>query len=113
MLIGNEPFAECLQRIQEVIDHGCEPHVQPVMKLTALEKTPWVRHDWTAQRLADVARWANGHVWRTASFAEYDPKMKSKDRPIYDANQGLFTFVESEHGITLAASGVQKGEVNG
>jgi hypothetical protein len=36
VLIGNEPFEECMQRIQEVIDHGCEPHVQPVMKLTAL-----------------------------------------------------------------------------
>jgi hypothetical protein len=33
VLIGNEPFAECMARIQEVIDHGCEPHVQPYMKL--------------------------------------------------------------------------------
>jgi hypothetical protein len=33
VLIGNEPFDDCLQRIQEVIDHGCEPHVQPEIKL--------------------------------------------------------------------------------
>lgn len=92
VLIGNEPFAECMQRIQEVIDHGCEPHVQPVIKLNALEKRPWVRHDWSEQRLKDVARWANGHVWRRAPFAEYDASRKNTER--YDAEQGLFTFME-------------------
>ena len=72
VLVGNEPFEDCMRRIQEVIDSGCEPHVQPIMKLNALEKTPWVRFDWTEQRLRDVARWANGYVWRKAPFAEYD-----------------------------------------
>lgn len=95
VLIGNEPFADCMQRIQEVIDHGCEPHVQPVIKLNALQKTPWVRHDWTEQKLKDVARWANGHVWRRASFAEYDPSRKNSTRERYDADQGLFTFAET------------------
>jgi hypothetical protein len=94
VLIGNEPFAECMQRIQEVIDHGCEPHVQPVMKLNALEKRPWVRHDWTEQKLKDVARWANGFVWRRAPFAEYDRARKNSAEPTYDATQGLFTFPE-------------------
>lgn len=90
VLIGNEPFAECMQRIREVIAHGCEPHVQPIMKLNALEKRPWVRHDWTEQRLRDVARWANGHVWRRAPFEEYDRSMKTAASPVYDAQQGLF-----------------------
>lgn len=71
VLIGNEPFDECMQRIQEVIDGGCQPHVQPLMKLVALEREPHVRFDWTAQKLKDVARWANGYVWRKAPFAEY------------------------------------------
>lgn len=90
VLIGNEPFAECMQRIQEVIDNGCEPHVQPVMKLAALVKEPWIRHDWTAQRLRDVARWANGWVWKKAPFAEYDRSMRSAPPERYDEQQGLF-----------------------
>ena len=76
VLIGNEPFDDCMRRIQEVIDGGCEPHVQPVMKLTALTKEPWVRHDWTAQKLRDVARWSNGWVWKKAPFSEYSRSMK-------------------------------------
>lgn len=92
VLIGNEPFAECMQRIQEVIDHGCDPHVQPLMKLTALTREPWVRHDWTAKKLADVARWANSWSWKKASFAEWDPTRNNSRRARYDATQGLFTF---------------------
>lgn len=72
VLIGNEPFAECMARIKAVIDHGCEPHVQPLMKLNALQREPWVRYDWTAQKLRDVARWANAWVWKKAPFDEYD-----------------------------------------
>jgi hypothetical protein len=80
VLIGNEPFAECLARIQEVIDYGCEPHVQPYMKLTALEKRPHVRFDWTERTLKDVARWANGFVWRKAAFADYDRSLNLSRR---------------------------------
>lgn len=72
VLIGNEPFADCMARIREVIDWGGEPHVQPVMRLNALTKEPWVRYDWTLQKLRDVARWANGFVYRKATFDEYD-----------------------------------------
>lgn len=79
VLIGNEPFESCMARIQRVIDWGGEPHVQPVMKLNALEREPWVRFDWTAQRLRDVARWANGWVWKRAAFAEYDRARKSRN----------------------------------
>lgn len=90
VLIGNEPYDECMQRIAETIAMGCEPHVQAVMKLNALEKTPWVRHDWTEQRLRDVMRWANGHVWRKAPFDEYDRSRKTRPEPEYDTQQGLF-----------------------
>lgn len=84
VLIGNEPFAECMQRIQEVIDKGCEPHVQPLMKLNALDKKPWVKYDWTEQMLKDVARWANGFVWRRAPFSDYSRTLTTK---VVDPNQ--------------------------
>lgn len=90
VLIGNEPFADCMARIQEVIKSGCEPHVQPLMKLNALSRDPWVRYDWTAQKLRDVARWANGWVWKKAPFDEYDRHRKNVAAESYDGQQGLF-----------------------
>ena len=90
VLIGNEPFQECMLRIQEVIDNGCEPHVQPYMKLNALDHEPHVRFDWTRQKLKDVARWANGWVWKRAPFAEYDRYRRNTAPEQYDAQQGLF-----------------------
>ena len=81
VLIGNEPFDDCMNRINEVITAGCEPHVQPVMKLNATTKDPWVRYDWADQKLRDVARWANGFVWKRGGFDEYDRSMKSKPVP--------------------------------
>lgn len=90
VLIGNEPFDACMDRVREVIEHGGEPHVQPVMKLNALTREPWVRFDWTAQKLRDVARWANGWVWKRAPFAEYDRSLNhSRQRQSDDAQQGL------------------------
>jgi hypothetical protein len=90
VLIGNESFAECMQRIEEVIAHGCEPHVQPYMKLNALERRPHVRFDWNEQKLRDVARWANGFVWKRAPFADYDRHRRSAPVESYDVQQGLF-----------------------
>jgi hypothetical protein len=90
VLIGNEPFDDCMRRIQETIDMGCEPHCQPLMKLNALEKKPWVRFDWTDQKLRDLARWANGWVWKRAPFAEYDRHRRTVAPESYDAQQGLF-----------------------
>lgn len=90
VLIGNEPFDACMVRINEVIAWGGEPHVQPYIKLNALEKRPHVRFDWTEQKLRDVARWANGFVWRTAPFSEYDRHMKRISPEQYDSQQGLF-----------------------
>jgi hypothetical protein len=79
-----------MDRVETVIKHGCEPHVQPVMKLNALERKPWVRFDWTEQKLKDVARWANGFVWRKCEFAEYDRRARSAPPETYDIQQGLF-----------------------
>lgn len=81
-LIGNEPPAECLQRIQEVIEWGGEPYVQRYMKLNALEKKPWIRADlgWTEQSLAHMARWANRRIWRYAPLSEYDANVKTSRR---------------------------------
>lgn len=96
VLIGNEPFGECMQRIEEVIAAGCEPHVQPYIKLVAMEREPHRRFDWKPGQLQDVARWANQWVWRGGvSFEQYDRTMKKNRQPTYDAQQGLFTFAES------------------
>jgi hypothetical protein len=87
VLIGNEPFEACMERIREVIAWGGEPHVQPYMKLNALERRPHVRFDWTEQLLRDVARWSNGHVWRSAPFDEYDRSQHNGRRPSVDRAQ--------------------------
>ena len=123
VLIGNEPFEACMQRIREVIEHGCEPHVQPEIKLTALEKRPWVKDslDWQAEAerrglrvtprhdsltegemlLRNVARWANSGSGRKCTFDEWDPSRNNSraiapdPQPVYDEAQGLFLFPEA------------------
>lgn len=91
VMIGHEPFAQCMERILKVIALGGEPYVQPNMKLNTLVKEPWVRHDWTEHRLKQVQRWANRRVWRKAAFADYDASIKtSRRRDRYDAETGLF-----------------------
>lgn len=79
VMIGREPFAECMARIRTVIDMGAEPYVQPFMKLNAREKRPWVGHDWNRQLLGNVQRWANSPmIWRRTPFSEYDSAIKTK-----------------------------------
>jgi hypothetical protein len=72
VLIGNEPFEACYERIQKVIEWGCEPYAQPMIALNALQRKPIIRHDWTRQKLTDLARWTNRWLWRTVPFSEYD-----------------------------------------
>ena len=79
-----------MTRIREVIEHGCEPHVQPYMKLIALERRPHVSHDWNEQLLRDVARWANGFVWKRCAFEDYDRNRRNVPAETYDEQQGLF-----------------------
>ena len=76
-MIGHEPFAECMARIQHVLDLGAEPYVQPIMKLNTLHREPWVRFDWTKRQLKRVQRWANGHFYRYTDFANYDASVKT------------------------------------
>lgn len=92
VLIGNEPFDDCMRRIQEVIQNRCEPHCQPLLKLNALERKPWVRFDWTEEKLVNVARWANRWMWRKMPrFEDYNNHWKRDRVPErYDAGQGLF-----------------------
>lgn len=85
VLIGNEPFEQCMERIEEVVTMGGEPHVQPFIKLNALRKEPNPRHDWTVQKLRDVARWVNGFVYRKTPFSEYD-RRKRTTRPQIPGN---------------------------
>ena len=84
-IIGNEPFEACMQRIREIHEWGGEPYCQRYMKLNALEKTPWVRHDWTLQKLAHVARWVARHLSKPVEkggvpFEKYNPSIKTRPR---------------------------------
>ena len=72
VLIGNEPFEACMERVKKVLEWGGEPHCQPLIKLNARKKEPWVRFDWTAEKLRDVARWANRRLWKYTAFENYD-----------------------------------------
>jgi len=72
VLIGNEPFDSCIDRINKVLGWGGEPYAQPYMKLNALVKKPKVRFDWTLSLLRDVQRWTNLYrFWRNTTFDEY------------------------------------------
>lgn len=62
VLIGNEPIDTCYERARKVIEWGCEPYCQPEMALDALYKEPLVKHDWTAEKLRDFARYFNRHL---------------------------------------------------
>lgn len=87
-MIGHEPFAVCMDRIQKVIASGGEPYAQPFLKLNALKKEPAIRHDWTAQRLRHLQRWVNRHIWRKVPFGEYEASFKAprlRDLPLLAA----------------------------
>lgn len=89
-MIGNEPFDACMQRIKEIHEWGGEPYCQRQMKLNVLERTPWIRFDWTEERLGRVARWVARHLSKPVErggipFEEYDPSAKTANLP--DPNQ--------------------------
>ena len=92
VLIGNEPMAACLDRIDRVIAWGGEPHAQPFIKLNARYKRPHVRHDWTEQTLRDMARWTNRRVWKYCRFSEYRGPVKTRRR---DSDQLELVAVEA------------------
>ena len=78
VLVGNESMVDCLQRVYEVIEWGGEPHIQPYIKLNALEREPHVRFDWTREQLKAVARWGNRRIWRYAPFSEYAGTVRTR-----------------------------------
>lgn len=92
VLIGAEPFEDCMGRIREVIEWGGEPHVQPFITRKALEREPHVSSamGWSHRLLMDVARWANRRVWRYASFDDYRRSAHTARDAKYDSQQGLF-----------------------
>jgi pyruvate-formate lyase-activating enzyme len=71
VLLGNEPMAACLERARKVIEWGGEPFCQPVIKLNSLDGRPWVRFDWTTQRLKACARYFNRHLWKYIPLSQY------------------------------------------
>jgi hypothetical protein len=94
VMIGREPFAECMERIRTVIGMGAEPYVQPFIKLNAPEKKPWIGHDWSPYQLKRVQRWANSPmIWRKIPFEEYRPSIKTVNGP--DARQRDLLFADA------------------
>jgi hypothetical protein len=86
VMIGGEPFDACMDRIKETIAWGCEPYVQPFIKLTSLVYRPNVRFDWTVRRLRAVQRWVNGRYWKYTSFENYNSSIKT----VAQSGPGLF-----------------------
>jgi len=90
-LIGNEPFAACKERIDEVVGWGGEPYAQPYMKLNALEKRPHVRFDWTEGLLLRLQRWCNYSRRSGVTWEEYRASAKTSrrdDGPMLDFADG-------------------------
>ncbi len=72
VLIGNEPIATCLERAQKIIEWGGEPYVQPLLPLNALARDNLkVAFDWNCQKLKDMQRYYNRHLWRYFPLHEY------------------------------------------
>jgi hypothetical protein len=91
VMIGHEPFADCMARIKLVLKLGGEPYVQPIIKLNARRQEPWVQHDWTPMLLKRVQRWANRRGWRKApDFADYRPSAKTSRDKARDRSAPLF-----------------------
>jgi hypothetical protein len=87
VMIGNEPIASCLDRLYDVLGWGGEPHVQPFIKLNALEKKPHLRFDWSERSLIDVTRWANQRRWRYAPRFEQYRRSAHTQRDARDPRQ--------------------------
>lgn len=71
-LAGNEPIAECEQRVREIQDWGCLPVVQRRRPLDWPGGPLPVLYDWTERKLMDFQRWGN-RLSATIPFAEYRP----------------------------------------
>lgn len=79
-LIGNEPFAACLERTRKIIEWGGEPFCQPLLALNVLDRNEYrILHDWTHQKLTDFARYYNApQLWKSVKLHEYRPRVDGK-----------------------------------
>lgn len=72
VMIGNEPFAHCLQRANEVLEWGGEPYCQPYLSKTALDRRDYeIRYDWTPDKLTHFARYFNRYLFKSTPMEEY------------------------------------------
>lgn len=82
VLIGNEPVASCYERAQKIIEWGGEPYVQPLLPLNALDRDHLkIAYDWTWQKLKDMQRYYNRHLWRYVKLHEYTNR--KNEAPIF------------------------------
>lgn len=73
-MIGNEPVADCLRRIQEVIDNGCHPWPQRLRPLDWLgpDGTLPTRYDWDEPTLIAAQRFYSVKgLWGRMKPADY------------------------------------------
>lgn len=96
VMIGHEPFDECMARIHKIIDLGGEPYVQYIIKLNARHKEPWIQHDWTRDKLLHVQAWVNGHAWCKCEFKNFRRNYRTPDNQAH--RQRDFIFVGEADG---------------
>lgn len=88
VLIGNEPFAACYERCTKVLEWGGEPYVQPLLPLNALTRRAYkIAYDWSPQRLRDMQRYYNRHLWRALPLHDYHPR-QGEPPPFAEASSG-------------------------
>ena len=77
VLVGNEPYDSCLDRVRTVIDCGGEPYCQFVLPLNWLGDPADLRprHDWTYQRGRDFCRYINTFGYKQFPIEEYRPRL--------------------------------------
>lgn len=81
VLVGNEPYESCLDRVRTVIDRGAEPYCQYVLPLNWLGDPAKLepRHDWTYQRGRDFCRYINRFLWKSIPIEEYKPRLFERE----------------------------------
>jgi hypothetical protein len=87
-MCGHEPIATCYERVQKVIEWGCEPWVQFMIPLSARDRydvNTWAvadrpEYEWSVQLGNDFARYYCGRIWKAAPIWEYRPR-QNEPRP--------------------------------
>lgn len=75
-MIGHEPIEQCRYRCEKVIAIGAEPVPQAYIQLNAKSKTPFIKHDWTEQKIRDFQRFFyQPALWRTIKLEDYSPRV--------------------------------------